>query len=108
MEKQHSQIFKTIGYGLVIFSCLGLTLAGEALEAVGLQGNMTFLLSLSFIFAVLLAGRSVVMVAVLALGVLLVNLPDTTLLQYDLDRDLLLALVCAAIFVPTAYNLLSD
>jgi len=40
------------------------------------------------------------------LGVFAINLPDATLLQYHLDRDVLLALVCATLLVPSVYQLI--
>ena len=35
-----------------------------------------------------------------------INLPEATQLRYHLDRDVLLAFVCAVILVPTIYQLI--
>jgi hypothetical protein len=39
-------------------------------------------------------------------GVFSFNLPDATLVQYHLDRDVLLAMVCATLLVPSVYQLI--
>ena len=45
------------------------------------------------------------MMLVLA-GVFAFNLPDATLVQYYLDRDVLLPMVCAMLLVPSVYQLI--
>jgi len=39
-------------------------------------------------------------------GVFAFNLPDAVLMQYHLDRDVLLAMVCATLLVPSVYQLI--
>ena len=61
-------------------------------------------------FRHILAGKArriglVLLMLVLA-GVFAFNLPDATLVQYHLDRDVLLAMVCATLLVPSVYQLI--
>ncbi|HJN95115.1 MAG TPA: hypothetical protein QGF41_05335 [Gammaproteobacteria bacterium] len=41
-------------------------------------------------------------------GVVAFNQPDAVLLSYGVDRDVLLALVCGIILVPSVYSLITD
>ena len=47
------------------------------------------------------------MLGVILSGVVAINLPDASLLRYGLDRDVLLAAVCALILVPSIYELIT-
>jgi hypothetical protein len=62
--------------------------------------------SLALLLAALLLSRNLWLIAVVVLGVVAINLPETTQLRYHLDRDVLLAFVCAVILVPTIYQLI--
>ena len=61
-------------------------------------------------FRHILAGKArriglVLLMLVLA-GVFAFNLPDATLVQYHLDRDVLLPMVCAMLLVASVYQLI--
>lgn len=106
MERESSQI-KPYVYGVMIFTTVGVALANEMLSRVGIEGNRIALFSVALLLAVILLSRNLMMVVIVVLGVLALNLSDTVLLQYHLDRDLLLAMIGATIVVPSIYQLLS-
>ena len=106
MERESKQV-KPYLYGVLIFTTLGISFANTALSRIGLEGNRIAVFSIAFLLAAILLSRNLVMVAIVILGVLVLNLPDTTLLQYQLDRDVLLAMVSAAILVPSVYELIA-
>jgi len=104
MERQSSQI-KPYIYGVIIFLTLGLALANETLSRIGMEGNRLALFSVAFVVAIILLSRNLMMVIAVVIGVLALNLPETVLLQYHLDRDMLLALIGAAVILPSVYGL---
>lgn len=82
---------------MIIFLTLGLALANETLSRIGMEGNRLALFSVAFVVAIILLSRNLVMVIAVVIGVLALNLPEAMLLQYHLDRDMLLALIGAAV-----------
>ncbi len=104
-ESRDFSIIKPLVLGLIVFLTLGVTIAGEALSRFGLDDNYALLFSIAFVFAILILSRNLYMIAIVLLGVIVINLPETTLMRYRLDQDVLLALVCAVILVPTVYKL---
>ena len=104
MERQSSQIKPYIS-GVIIFLTLGLALANETLSRIGMEGNRLALFSVAFVVAIILLSRNLMMVIAVVIGVLALNLPETVLLQYHLDRDMLLALIGAAVILPSVYGL---
>jgi glucan phosphoethanolaminetransferase (alkaline phosphatase superfamily) len=94
-------------YALVIFLTLGISIANEALSRLGMEGNYYAMFSVAFLLAAILLSRNLKMVALVVIGVLAINLPDgTQFFNIQLDHDLILAVVCAAIFAPSVYELL--
>lgn len=106
MGRESSQI-KPYVYGLIIFLTLGLALANETLSRIGMEGNSLALFSGACLVAIIMLSRNPVMVIIVAIGVLALNLPEAMLLQYHLDRDMLLAMIGAAIIVPSVYGLVN-
>ena len=92
-------------YFAVIFLTLGLAIAYETLSRFGLETNYAIVFGVAFILAVVLLRRNPTVLALVLIGVVAINLPDDTLLHYSVDRDLLLAIVCAFILVPSVYEL---
>jgi|GEM_PF-224407 len=98
---------KPMAYAAVMFITLGLTIANETLSQLGLEQNYVIFCSVGFIVASLLLSRHVGLIMAVIVGVVTINLPDATLARYYLDRDVLLAFVCALILLPTIYHLLT-
>ena len=92
-------------YALVFFSLIGISLASETLSRLGVGDNYVYIVTLGLLFSVLLLGKRRLMVLCVLVGVLAINLPESFMATYMIDRDLLLASVCSFILVPTLYDL---
>lgn len=106
MERESVRQIKPYVYGLLVFLTVGVSLANEALSRLGMEGNYVAMFSIAFLLAAILLSSNQKMVALVVIGVLTINLPDITLQQYNIDRDMLLAIVCAGILAPSLYSLL--
>ena len=105
MERQ-KQLIQPLVYCVVVFITLGI--ANEILARFALESNYIIVFSIAFLVAGLLLSKNLVllMLMLMLVGVFAFNLPDATLVQYHLDRDVLLAMVCATLLVPSVYQLL--
>ena len=90
---------------LILFSLIGFSLATEMLARVGLGDNYVYIVSLGLLFSVLLLGKKKLLVLCVLVGVLAINLSGTIMAAYVIDQDILLAMVCSFILVPTLYDL---
>lgn len=104
-ESRANSVMKPLIFGTVVFITLGVSIANETLARFGLEENYVMLFSLALLFAVLLLSRNIVMLGLVLGGVILMNMPDATLAAYSLDRDVLVAGVCAVILAPSVYNI---
>ncbi|MSR10372.1 MAG: hypothetical protein EXR84_01030 [Gammaproteobacteria bacterium] len=104
MERAPNQ-FKHFVYGVMIFITLGISFANETLSRIGIEGNRVAMFAIALLLAAILLSRDLLLVGIVFLGILALNLPETTLLQYHLDRDLLLAMIGAAVIMPSIYQM---
>jgi len=100
------RVIKPIAYGLVIFTTIGITIANALLSRVGLDHSYMYLFSVAFVLMLMLVGKRPVMVVLVLVGIVMINLPAHVLVDWHLDRDLLLGLLCAVFLVPVIYELL--
>ena len=105
MERQ-KQFIQPFVYCVVVFITLGIAIANEILARFGLESNYILVFSIAFLVAGLLLSKNPVLLLLILVGVFAINLPDATLMQYHLDRDVLLAMVCAILPVPSVYQLI--
>jgi len=105
MERQKQSI-QPFAYCVVVFITLGIAIANEILARFGLEGNYIFVFSIAFLVAGLLLSKNLVLLALVLIGVVAFNLPDATLVEFHLNRDVLLAVVCATLLVPSVYQLI--
>jgi hypothetical protein len=105
MERQ-KQLIQPLVYCVVVFITLGIAIANEILARFGLESNYIIVFSIAFLVAGLLLSKNLILLAFVLAGVIAFNLPDATLVQYHLDRDVLLAMVCATLLVPSVYQLI--
>ena len=108
MARVNTSSVRPILYALVLFTIIGISLATETLSRFGLSENYFYIISAALLFVALLLGKKPILVLVVLLGVMAINLPESILLNYTIDRDMLLAAVCAIILGPTIYNLIAD
>lgn len=107
MEKENRLKFSTVA-GLLLMALTAAAVVTDTLNRIGLGDNYVYVISLSLLTGLLLMQVSKAMVLLVLLGLLAANLPDTNLQSLGVDRDLLLALVCAFIVAPNLYYLVSD
>ncbi|MBT71409.1 MAG: hypothetical protein CMQ15_05115 [Gammaproteobacteria bacterium] len=74
----------------------------------GIQDNNIIIFSAAFIIAAVLVSKNWLVIVAALVGVVAFNQPDAVLLSYGVDRDVLLALVCGIILVPSVYSLITD
>jgi hypothetical protein len=106
--ERNSRGVKTLAYGFVVFITLGITIANETLARLGKEGNYVIAFSVALVMASLLLAEKLWLTVVVLLGVAVVNLPDSSLLSYGIDRDIVFAGICALILVPTVYDLMTN
>lgn len=104
-ESRDLSLVKPLLLGSIVFLTLGITIASETLSRFGLQHNYVILFTVAFVLAVLIVSRNLMMIVPVFIGVIAMNLPEATLSRLNLDQDVLLALVCAVVLVPTVYKL---
>lgn len=95
-------------FSLILFAAIGISLATETMSRLGLADSYIYIISLAFLVAALLVGKKPVIVGVVLIGVVVINLPEAALGTLDLDRDMVLALVCAIIIAPSVYELITN
>ncbi|PCI74345.1 MAG: hypothetical protein COB20_15245 [SAR86 cluster bacterium] len=100
------QLIQPIVYCAVVFITLGIAIANEILVRFGLESNYVIVFSIAFLVAGLLLSKNLILLMFVLAGVFAFNLPDATLVQYHLDRDVLLAMVCGTLLVPSVYQLI--
>lgn len=105
MERQ-KQLIQPLVYCAVVFITLGIAIANEILARFGIEDNYIIVFSVAFLVAGLLLSKNLILLLFVLAGVFALNLPDATLVQYHLDRDVLLAMVCATLLVPSVYQLI--
>jgi hypothetical protein len=105
MERQ-KQLIQPLVYCVVVFITLGIAIANEILARFGLENNFIVVFSIAFLVAGLLLSKNLILLMLVLVGVFAINLPDAMLIQYHLDRDVLLAMVCATLLVPSVYQLI--
>jgi len=105
MERQ-KQLIQPFVYCVVVFITLGIAIANEILARFGLESNYIIVFSIAFLVAGLLLSKNLILLLFVLAGVFAFNLPDAVLMQYHLDRDVLLAMVCATLLVPSVYQLI--
>ena len=103
--QRDNRTLKPLMFGGLVFVTLGVTLASDMLSRFGLEDNYVVVFSVAFIIAGIILSKNLTMFLTVLLGVVLCNLPDATLSSYNLDRDILLASVCAIVMAPAIYDL---
>ena len=95
---------KTAVVALVAFVTLGITLSSSLLALFGVDKNYMFIGLGALLITSMVAFRSIGLVIIVILMSLPINLSDEYLLQYYIDRDVLIAVVILMIIFPFAYS----
>ncbi len=99
-------LWKPMLVGVFVFLTVGFSLSNAVLTRFGLADNYVLLFVVAFLLALLLLSRNFYIVGMAVIGVAFLNLPAATIASYNLDQDVLLALVCAVVLAPSAYDLI--
>lgn len=91
---------KVLGYGLIIFMTLGITLSKTLLERIGMDTNYLFIALGALVVSGLLVYRGLLLIIIALLMSLAVNLPVELLAQYSLDRDVLMVVLLLMVIFP--------
>ncbi|HAJ76730.1 MAG: hypothetical protein QGG54_12870 [Gammaproteobacteria bacterium] len=105
--RKHKSI-KPILCGIVVFITVGLTIASESLSRFGIQDNNVIIFSAAFIIVAVLLSKNWLVIAAVIVGIVAFNQPEAVLMSWGVDRDVLLALVCGIILVPSMYRLMVE
>lgn len=91
---------KMLGYGLIIFMTLGITLSKALLERVGMETNYLFIALGALVVTGLLVYRGLLLIIMAIAMSIAVNMPEDFLLQYSVDRDVLLVILLMMVIFP--------
>jgi len=91
---------KVLGYGLIIFMTLGITLSKALLERIGMDTNYLYIALGALVVSGLLVYRGLLLIIIALLMSLAVNLPGDLLAQYSLDRDVLVVVLLLMVIFP--------
>jgi len=91
---------KVLGYGLIIFMTLGITLSKALLEHIGMDTNYLYIALGALVVSGLLVYRGLLLIIIALLMSLAVNLPGDLLAQYSLDRDVLMVVLLLMVIFP--------
>jgi hypothetical protein len=91
---------KMLGYGLIIFMTLGITLSRALLEGVGLETNYLFIALGALVVSGLLVYRGLLLIMIAIAMSIAVNMPEDFLMQYSVDRDVLLVILLMMVIFP--------
>ena len=91
---------KVLGYGLIIFMTLGITLTKALLERIGMDTNYLYIALGALVVSGLLVYRGLLLIIIALLMSLAVNLPGDLLAQYSLDRDVLMVVLLLMVIFP--------
>jgi len=91
---------KVLGYGLIIFMTLGITLSKALLEHIGMDTNYLYIALGALVVSGLLVYRGLLLIIIALLMSLAVNLTGDLLAQYSLDRDVLMVVLLLMVIFP--------
>lgn len=91
---------KILGYGLILFLTLGITLSQALLERIGLDTNYLLIALGALIISGLLVYRGLLLIIIAIFMSIAVNMPEEMLLQYSVDRDILIVMLMLLVIFP--------
>ncbi len=91
---------KMFGYGLIIFMTLGVSLSKALLDRVGMDTNYLLIALGALVVSGLLVYRGLLLI-IIAIGMsFAVNMPEDFLLQYSVDKDILMVILIMMVIFP--------
>ena len=99
-------LVRSITVFLILAVTLGLDGTDNILARIGMEGNYALLFSLAIIFTLLLAGRNVYVIGVVAVLSLIANMPADFSLNFGVDRDYYAGAMMALVLQPVVTRLI--
>ena len=93
-------MLRNIILGLVMGATLGVTLAAEVFNRIGMEPETYKLLLAGFVVAALLLNRGVGMLAMVSMLTIAILQPEQVLLDHGFDKDMLMATLLATVMFP--------
>lgn len=91
---------KVLAYGLIIFITIGITLSQALLERLGIETNYLYIALGAMMVSGLLVSRGLLLIIIAILMSVAVNLPIEFLLEYSIDRDVLMVFLLLMVIFP--------
>ena len=85
---------------LALFTTAGLVFAKDFFARFGVDANSPLVIAVGLGITTMLMYRTVVSLLVMVLFAILINLPETTLAAYNVDRDILLSVAITTLLLP--------
>lgn len=85
---------------IVLFATAGLVFAADFFARFGIGGNSPLVIATGLGITTVLMYRTALSVVVMVLFGIMINLPETLLANYGLDRDMLLAFAICTLLLP--------
>lgn len=98
---------KYLLYAAATFLLLGITIAKEMVDAMGMKTDYMVIALVALVITWLMVHKKVFLVALVAFLAVLANLPPETLANLGIHRDVLLAALVAVIVAPEIYKHMS-
>lgn len=95
---------KTVLLALGVFAAIGVPLTMLLLSQFGFERNYLYIAGGALVITSLVTFRRMALIIIILLLCLAINLPQETLSQYYLDRDILIVVVVLMVIFPLVYR----
>ena len=93
-------------FSLLLFATIGISIANETVERLGLQSNYLLIAVLALGVSSLLVKRNILLLLVVACLCVLLNLPAGSTAGLQIDPDFIVALLLGITLLPLVHRLL--
>lgn len=95
---------KMILLAVVVFATVGIVLSANLLTQFGIDKNYLYIGCGALVITGLVAFRGIGLIILVLAMSLMINLPEETLSQYYIDRDILIMVVVLMVIFPLIYR----
>lgn len=101
-------MIKTVLIGLLLGATLGVSLAAEVFQRLGMQAETYMILMCGMLIATLVINRGIGILAVFVTLSMVVMQPEQVLLEHGFDRDFLLAALMVTVMFPVVQRVMQS
>ena len=95
---------KMVAIAILVFITIGISLSMILLDQFGVERNYLFIGLGALVITALVAFRGALLIAIILILSLAINMPEEFLVQYYLDRDVLIVVVIMMVIFPLIYR----